>query len=1006
MVRRNAVRRSRKYQHFLETLEVRTLLSVSPTEFAAIKEMYPALNLGDYGDYNIIEVGGATSDGESSFDFSEAGLRGAITQAGITTENDLIVVRTSTDLNTILLSGSELVINFDADTYGSVTIVSLGDDGSEPVPLTIDAQQNSRVLGITNYSSIVSLAGLTITNGSDSSGGGIASYAVSLTITNSTITGNAATSYTGGGMYLGSGSVTVTNSTITGNTAKQYGGGIYGNACSLTVENSTISGNTADNDGGGIYQYNGSLTVTNSTLITGNTANSYGGGIYQFYGTVTVDNSTISENTADNNGGGIYQNNGSLTVTNSTLITGNTASNGGGGIYNDYGLLTVTNATISLNTANNSGGGIYNNAGDVTLTSVTISENIASNEGGGIYNRFSAYNGGLTVTNSTITENTANYGGGILHYASNSGNVATITNSFIMGNTANYRGGGISNRGMLTVEGSVISGNEASGTAGGIENLGSLTLTHSTITENTAAGSGGGIYTGSSGGEQLTVTHSIISGNTANNGGSSGGGIYIASNSGAVTVTNSLIVRNTANYDGGGIYNSCSDTYGSVTVENSTIADNAAGNKGGGIYNRYGTPTVVNTIIVENTMDDIYSDGGTINGYYNLTPYFAGWSGGSSNGQYTPSWPLFVDAAAGNYRLDPNAWQAINQGSNARVPIGLTTDLDGNARISNGTVDVGAYEYQTTTPGDGGGDDIDWKEFSMTGTKAKVSFDVKAGDIYTVVVETTTAAGKTTYAFKTYTAKKDQTIIYNVSGKDGNTYVVSLYEGKVTKKDFGEAGDATLSTTFSLPVTPKLKKGTISDDQVSFTIANWAAVKDFALTVTYGEEIAVLSAGGATSDGNVSIDANGKITIIGLSESTAYTFFVSSSSGSFEGVADGEPLISKAAMLKLKTDKMAYMQVSNVAVTDRTATTLTVAWDAATGKDGSGSATGYTITVTNVATGKVAKTVKVSKGVLEGLVKGLKADTLYAVTVKANGDKAYSDGLISDPVEERTAIPL
>ena len=75
--------------------------------------------------------------------------------------------------------------------------------------------------------------------------------------------------------------------------AGSSGGGIF-NSGTLTVANSTISGNT----GGGIANGNGgTLTVTNST-ISGNTVVNYGGGIYNFAGTLTVTNSTIVRNTA------------------------------------------------------------------------------------------------------------------------------------------------------------------------------------------------------------------------------------------------------------------------------------------------------------------------------------------------------------------------------------------------------------------------------------------------------------------------------------------------------------------------------------------------------------------------------------------------------------------------------------------------------------------------------------------------------------------------------------
>jgi hypothetical protein len=55
--------------------------------------------------------------------------------------------------------------------------------------------------------------------------------------------------------------------------------------------------------------------------------------------------------------------------------------------------------------------------------------------------------------------------------------------------------------------------------------------------------------------------------------------------------------------------------------------------------------------------------------------------------------PLFVDYANGNLRLQSNS-PCINAGSNAYAS--GTTDLDGNPRVVNGTLDIGAYEYEGT----------------------------------------------------------------------------------------------------------------------------------------------------------------------------------------------------------------------------------------------------------------------------------------------------------------------
>jgi predicted outer membrane repeat protein len=80
-------------------------------------------------------------------------------------------------------------------------------------------------------------------------------------------------------------------------------------------------------------------------------------------------------------------------------------------------------------------------------------------------------------------------------------------------------GGGIQNNSgnnigvALTVKNSIISGNSADN-GGGIYSDGTLTITNSTLSGNTATGSGGGIYSDGT----LTITGSTLSGNAATGG--------------------------------------------------------------------------------------------------------------------------------------------------------------------------------------------------------------------------------------------------------------------------------------------------------------------------------------------------------------------------------------------------------------------------------------------------------------------------------------------------------
>jgi uncharacterized protein YjdB len=295
------------------------------------------------------------------------------------------------DANT---SSGETIV-FDLDCQGSAVGTSTTPGKIVPSgPLTLNQSMtvdatghaivvdgdNAQSVFVVNSGVTVTLKGLTIQHGSAVNGGGVDNEGGTLTVTNSTLSGNAATNSGGGIRSLG-GALTVTTSTLSGNTTTGSGGGIdaFG---TLTVTDSILSGNAATGGGGGI-EGSGTLAVTNSTL-SGNTTRD-GGGINIFGGTVMVTNSTLSGNTANNGGGGgIFNSNGMLTVTNSTLsgnaATGSISGGDGGGIDNQ-GTLTVTNSTLSGNTATDGrGGGIFDDlrSGPPTLSNTIVAGNTAA----------------------------------------------------------------------------------------------------------------------------------------------------------------------------------------------------------------------------------------------------------------------------------------------------------------------------------------------------------------------------------------------------------------------------------------------------------------------------------------------------------------------------------------------------------------------------------------------------------------------------------------------------
>ena len=80
----------------------------------------------------------------------------------------------------------------------------------------------------------------------------------------------------------GDATVTLANSTVSGNSAGSDGGGVR-NSGTLTLTNSTVSGNSAFDDGGGVFTYGGTLTLDQS-LVSGNSASSQGPEVFNSAG--------------------------------------------------------------------------------------------------------------------------------------------------------------------------------------------------------------------------------------------------------------------------------------------------------------------------------------------------------------------------------------------------------------------------------------------------------------------------------------------------------------------------------------------------------------------------------------------------------------------------------------------------------------------------------------------------------------------------------------------------
>ncbi|MEE4271034.1 MAG: right-handed parallel beta-helix repeat-containing protein [Thermoanaerobaculales bacterium] len=154
--------------------------------------------------------------------------------------------------------------------------------------------------------------------------------------------------------------------------------------------------------------------------------------------------------------------------------------------------------TVTLGNAN--GGGDYHSGGGITAFNggLSIANSIISNNSAGLYGGGIAINatGTVFVANSSLVNNVSAWHGGGMHIAANAGVPSTVLNCVFTGNTA-WRGGGIA------VEGQIF----APGLEPGLINL--------SLSNNSAGGEGGGIHTNTTtfnppAGAPVTIVNSIL----------------------------------------------------------------------------------------------------------------------------------------------------------------------------------------------------------------------------------------------------------------------------------------------------------------------------------------------------------------------------------------------------------------------------------------------------------------------------------------------------------------
>jgi hypothetical protein len=272
--------------------------------------------------------------------------------------------------------------------------------------------------------------------------------------------------------------------------------------------------------------------------------------------------------------------------------------------------------------------------------------------GAGIYND----GGSPTLSNLLITGNeasaptSAGAGGGMYN---SGGGSPRLTNVTFLGNRAKIEAAGMYNSfgsPTLVNVSFLDNGGGSTSSGGGMSSSGSgsnATLVNVKFSGNSTTNTGGGMTVDTS--STATLTNVTFAYNSAFNTRVGGGGLYVGDGSSRATVTNGIFWGNTVNGDATRPYSQIGTNGGSATVKHSIVQD-------------------------ADPNDASIPFGGTGNSNLDDDPRFIG---GLRLGAGSP---------------------AIDVGDNGAIPSGVSTDLDGNRRITNSTVDLGVYERQGNRP--------------------------------------------------------------------------------------------------------------------------------------------------------------------------------------------------------------------------------------------------------------------------------------------------------------------
>jgi len=476
----------------------------------------------------------------------------------------------------------------------------------------------------------------------------------------------------GAGINLLNNSLTVKNTSFIGNYAVEGGGAINAYpGTELVFDNCIFDRNIADPDeavytlGGGIKTESDKLTIIDSTF-TGNRAKN-GGAVYAPKAEIIIENTEFYHNFGSDKAGAISAwNSGSLVVKDSTFeentCNQTSGSDSSGAVINfSGGVLEIRNSTFSKNASEDSGVMDIEKCTSVVIDQCEFIENVVDT---------SASNAIISINESTVTISDS-------VFKDNSGTSlglkktdSKIMNSTFEGNTAREAAAIDNGLGNIEVIDTFFIGNSAIKTPFGFSGIGGAILLfgidesdntpqeglsaefiNTVFMDNTAE------YWGSSLLSLMFEDLSFINCTFYNNKDENDHGVVLAESTAKF--------YNTIHWDKMGILEGTvglSLTFGESFPEfkNSDISGCGGSTAWDSSFMEPAITTMTSTAIdLGNNIDE--------------DPLFNG---------IDPD-PLFLLSGS----------QCINAGDNSLLPISVTTDILGNLRVEQTTVDIGAYEY-------------------------------------------------------------------------------------------------------------------------------------------------------------------------------------------------------------------------------------------------------------------------------------------------------------------------